>query len=444
MRVFFGPSTKGYSLRLHRALAGALDDAPASVRDRYRVEAQPARPLADRPAVRLADARRSRRPTYRTPTRPSAGKTAVRREDELDVSESPPPAETWDVAAASLGMDPEDEVELEESAELDTEGWSELEGEQDLEPYDAGESDLVEPEDEGGELDVPLLEDLDVEEDLDWDAAQALSEDEGAGSEVFGDESEAELDADTADIAERVAAALARGAGTRRESELQVPRARWTTCFSAADATRAIQTFESNVAAADAASHDRSSCIVMLNVAIGALLELRTKSWPARGYKQGTMPRRPRRVQMAALTTETIELAMRQLVRAGRATGPLRIDFTDRRGRRAGTLAPVALASSVLDAITARTADPGCWYAFGMSLMDGFHSVLLLVDRTGPTRRIYWMDQFSRGLDREVTTTLDAEITTYTQNAWAGVLRDKGKRFNTPVRLWRLRRRVTP
>jgi hypothetical protein len=38
MRVFFGPTTRGFSLRLHEALADDLQDAPLSIRDRYRVE----------------------------------------------------------------------------------------------------------------------------------------------------------------------------------------------------------------------------------------------------------------------------------------------------------------------------------------------------------------------------------------------------------------------
>lgn len=39
MRVFYGRSTKGYSLQLHKALAADLRGAPESVLDRYRVEA---------------------------------------------------------------------------------------------------------------------------------------------------------------------------------------------------------------------------------------------------------------------------------------------------------------------------------------------------------------------------------------------------------------------
>jgi hypothetical protein len=93
MRVFFGPSTSSHSLRLHRAVEGALHGAPASVRDRYRVEASQLghwqiarqygwRMLAD-PAADVPDA-----------TRPAAG-AAVRREDEIRSDESPLPHQTW-------------------------------------------------------------------------------------------------------------------------------------------------------------------------------------------------------------------------------------------------------------------------------------------------------------------------------------------------------------
>jgi hypothetical protein len=97
----------------------------------------------------------------------------------------------------------------------------------------------------------------------------------------------------------------------------------------------------------------------------------------------------------------------------------------------------------VSDAVVNLAPDQGCWYAFGLSLVDATHSVLLLVDFTGSGRRVYWLDQFSRGLSKEVTTTLDAEITTYTQNLWQRKLDTKGIRFSTPVRLWRLRKPAT-
>ncbi len=228
----------------------------------------------------------------------------------------------------------------------------------------------------------------------------------------------------------------------REEEQERRGMPRWTPCFGPAEVGATVRLYEKNVDAAMSdppGQHlDRASCIVMLNVGLGQLLGLRTKDHPARG-RTDTMPRRPRTVRMGDLTVRTVDGALNQLVRQGRATGPLVIDFNDHRGRRAGTLPPVSLRSSVSDAVNDQSPDSGCWYAFGLSLVDATHSVLLLVDHTGPTRRLFWLDQFSRGLDREVTTTLDAEITDFTQRLWQRKLDTKGIRFSTQVRLWRLR-----
>ncbi|MFC7531770.1 hypothetical protein [Actinoplanes sp. GCM10030250] len=254
------------------------------------------------------------------------------------------------------------------------------------------------------------------------------------------------LEGETDDDAERVAGALA-ARRTAQEDEFQTPRRqRWTHCFTADEAAQTVRLYEENVdaAASDPPGQniDRASCIVMLNVGLGRLLSLRTADHPARG-RTSAMPRRPRTVPMGVLTVNSVDGALNQLVRQGRATGPLVIDFNDSRGRRAGSLAPVSLRSSVLAAVVDRAPNSGCWYAFGLSLVDATHSVMLLVDFTGSSRRIYWLDQFTRGLTREVTTTLDAEITTFTQALWQRKLDTKGVRFSTPVRLWRLRKPVT-
>jgi hypothetical protein len=250
----------------------------------------------------------------------------------------------------------------------------------------------------------------------------------------------------TDDDAERVVAALSRGRGVQ-EGELEARRRpRMTTCLTAADVAETVRLYEENydAGASDPPDQhiDRASCIVMLNVGLGRLLNLRTVDHPARGRKS-SMPRQPRTVRMGALTVQSVDGALNQLVRQGLATGPLVIDFVDRRGKRAGTLAPVSLRSSVSDAVTSRAPDSGCWYGFGLSLLDATHSVLLLVDFTGPTRRIFWLDQFSRGLSEEVTNTLDAKITAFTQGLWQRKLDTKNVRFSTTVRLWRLRKPVS-
>jgi len=167
------------------------------------------------------------------------------------------------------------------------------------------------------------------------------------------------------------------------------------------------------------------------------LLPLKLKDNPARGTST-------RRVRMGALTTESIEQAMQQLRRSGLATAPAKMNFYNRRKQTAGTLRPETLKASVQDRVLALSKPDGCWYAYGLSIMDGYHSVLLLVDRTGASGRIYWLDQFSTGLDTDVTATLDAEITSRTQRWWDHVMATKKKGYDTTIRIWKLRKPKTP
>jgi hypothetical protein len=127
-------------------------------------------------------------------------------------------------------------------------------------------------------------------------------------------------------------------------------------------------------------------------------------------------------------------------------------NFFDRRNRTAGTLKPERLKASVRDRVLARSNTEGCWFAFALSIMAGYHSVLLLVDRTGAGAKIYWLDQFSDqpllpGLRDDVTNSLDQRLTDSTQ-AWWQEVRDrpadhpKGKGYGseTAIRLWQLRK----
>jgi hypothetical protein len=57
---------------------------------------------------------------------------------------------------------------------------------------------------------------------------------------------------------------------------------------------------------------------------------------------------------------------------------------------------------------------PG-WYFFGLSVSGAYHSVILAVDRTKPGAepRVYWMDQYSRGFEKDVTGRLDEKLRSY-------------------------------
>ena len=66
--------------------------------------------------------------------------------------------------------------------------------------------------------------------------------------------------------------------------------------------------------------------------------------------------------------------------------------------------------------------------------------MLLVVDRTGAEAKIYWLDQFSRSLDDDVTSSLDQRLTERTQTFWQGVMDDREKGYDTMIRLWQLRK----
>lgn len=231
-------------------------------------------------------------------------------------------------------------------------------------------------------------------------------------------------------IAERIAAS-----SPAMELEDWTPKRRWTRCFKAPDIEPVRQAYKDNAAAAAASGGDRCSCIVMLNVALGQLLKLKKKQVRARGTST-------RKVWMAALTTETIEKAMAMLVRKGYARPPIKIEFFDKRNKTAGTLKPERLKKSVQKTVLDLATVKGCWYAFGLSILDGYHSVLLLVDRTGPDRKIFWLDQFSADINDDVTTTLDQRITDKTRTWWQAVKDRKNVGYNTTVRIWPLRKLI--
>ena len=244
---------------------------------------------------------------------------------------------------------------------------------------------------------------------------------------------ESELDPALAAVAERIVARPASPA-SEMESEAENTTPRWTSCFNTPPIERVNQAYKNNVIAAAAHGGARCSCIVMLNVGLGQLLNLKKKEVSARTGSS-------RKVEMGALTTETIEKAMAQLQGANYAGRTVKIDFYDRRNRTAGTLKPERLKRSIQAAVLKQVTRKGCWYAFGLSIMDGYHSVLLLVDNTGNAPKIFWLDQFSPGIRDDVTTTLDQRVTDKTQGWWQAVMNQKKVGYNTTARLWKLRRK---
>ncbi len=300
--------------------------------------------------------------------------------------------------------------------------------ESDLEDF-AGEDEFGDEAFEGEyETDAELDEALEgfegLEEDEDENEAEYDHENAFEAEQDFEDH---ELDPALTSLAERVMS---------REDphfELDSPK-RWTRCFAQATIDKLVQGYKDNQAAADANRIDRNSCIVMLNVGLGQLLDIILKESRARSVSD-------RRVRMANLPTKSIQAAMKTLQKGGYALPPKRFEFYDRRKHTAGTLKPETLKLSVLQYVLALSKAEGCWFAFGLSIMDGYHSVLLLVHRRPDGARVYWLDQFSAGLTVDVTSTLDDVLTEKTKTFWQGVMDSKNKGYNTTIQLWPLRRK---
>ena len=131
---------------------------------------------------------------------------------------------------------------------------------------------------------------------------------------------------------------------------------------------------------------------------------------------------------------------MAKLQASGHAGAARVIEFEDTKGRiTRGTLYPNKLHESVWDAVIEMAGGDVGWSVFGMSLMDGYHSVTLTLDNDDPsTPHLYWSDQWStKGGWKEYNKAgLDAEITRLTQAWWN--LHDEKHKPNTRTTLWRL------
>lgn len=174
---------------------------------------------------------------------------------------------------------------------------------------------------------------------------------------------------------------------------------------------------------ANAASSNKKDCITTVNHAIREIF-----------YRGRQLPRLGSRM----------DLTYDALVRAGCATGPRRIDFVDAAGRTTtGATTPARLRESVFDAAVALTGGVPGWHVIGLSIMDGYHSVTLVVDTRRPGQPyINYADQwfgggwkvFGRGDG------LDAQLEQFTRNWYEGYMAsNRGVRPRTRITLWRLR-----
>jgi hypothetical protein len=79
------------------------------------------------------------------------------------------------------------------------------------------------------------------------------------------------------------------------------------------------------------------------------------------------------------------------------------------------------------------------WSIFGLSLMDGTHSVTLTLKNDGTNQTLYWSDQWPTkgGWKQYTKAELDIEITNLTVKWWKKA--KAKKKPKTRVTLWRIR-----
>lgn len=168
---------------------------------------------------------------------------------------------------------------------------------------------------------------------------------------------------------------------------------------------------------ANAGSDERLDCITTMNAALRLLL---------------TRPRHP--------VGSAVHKTMNSLRRSGRATRPRVIEFLDESGRKTiGIKPPVRLSESILAVMLEMAENEIGWSVFGLSIMDGFHSVTLTLDNNDPGKpRVFWSDQWSKrgGWEEFDQEGLDKEITRNTIRWWDDF--EPTRKPRTRTTLWRV------
>lgn len=135
-----------------------------------------------------------------------------------------------------------------------------------------------------------------------------------------------------------------------------------------------------------------------------------------------------------------VHKTMKALEKSGRATKRRDIEFRDAAGKKTkGVRRPNKLDENVWDVLQKLSGGDVGWSVFGLSIMDGEHSVTLTLDNSDPSKpRVYWSDQWSskEGWKEYDRNSLNAEIEKLTKTWWDGKGSTKPK---TRATVWRVK-----
>jgi hypothetical protein len=138
----------------------------------------------------------------------------------------------------------------------------------------------------------------------------------------------------------------------------------------------------------------------------------------------------------------TVDLSMGVLQAQNKAAPTVVFDYVNENGRNTtGVTPPETLRTSIWDGLLELAGDGKGYSVFGLSILDGNHSVLLVMDTHGATPTVFWLDQWSsKGGWKEYPTKadLDGEIEYRTRSWWKSKLSSLGTLFKSRTRVYPL------
>ncbi|MBZ0202492.1 MAG: hypothetical protein K8I03_05700 [Ignavibacteria bacterium] len=132
-----------------------------------------------------------------------------------------------------------------------------------------------------------------------------------------------------------------------------------------------------------------------------------------------------------------IDHTMNKLVELNKISKTEVIEFNDKNGKiTTGVTEPEALSKSVyIEIMNMIGENMGC-FVFGLSIMDGYHSVTILVDKSVEKNEIFRCDQ-NEGCFKSNEKELDAYITSKTIKWWNNKAKE-GTKMKTRATIWML------
>ncbi len=142
-------------------------------------------------------------------------------------------------------------------------------------------------------------------------------------------------------------------------------------------------------------------------------------------------------------TGSTVQDTMGLMQKDGMVSAKRVFDFADAKGRTTtGVREPVAHKDKPSEWVKEAVKGKPGWHVFGLSLLDGYHSITITVDATYPgVPKIYWSDQWSSkgGFKEYSGGAFDDEILNLTNSWWTSFKKEKGYPPRSRTTLWKLK-----